>query len=166
MKIVDEKGRLFGKVSLIDVFVILAVLVLALGYLYNRTSQDIQRIIRADTPMYVTFLVEGVRDFSLDAVQEGAIVFRQHERIPLGTVAYIDDGTAYDIIVREDGTAGLVPVENRYNMYITIYAVGSITDTGYFVNGTQQMAVGGRLSLQSNNLLTMAMIYAVGERND
>jgi len=160
---IDEKGRLFGKVSLIDIFVILAVIVFAVGFVYNRTSQDIQRIIMADTPMYVTFLVEDVRDLSLSAVQEGDILFRQHERIPLGTVTNIETGPAYDIITRTDGTAALVPVDGRYNMYITLAAVGSITDRGFFVNGTQQMSVGGRISLQSNNLRTEAMVYAVSE---
>ena len=162
--IIDEKGRLFGKISLIDIFVVLAVLVFAAGFVYNRTSQDIRRIIMPDTPMYVTFLVEGVREFSLDAVQEGDIFFRQHERVPLGTVSHITTGPTYDIIVRQDGTAALVPVEDRFNMYITLDAIGSITDTGYFVNGTQQMAAGGRISLQSNRLLVVAMIYEVGAR--
>jgi len=160
---IDEKGRLFGKISLIDIFVILAVIVFAVGFVYNRTSQDVQRIIMADTPMHVTFLVENVRDLSLGAVQEGDIIFRQHERIPLGTVTNIETSSAYDIITRADGTAALAPVEGRYNMYITLAATGSITDRGFFINGTQQMSVGGRLSLQSNNLNTVAMVYDVGE---
>ncbi|MCL2420517.1 MAG: DUF4330 domain-containing protein [Defluviitaleaceae bacterium] len=161
---IDEKGRLFGKVSLIDIFVVLAVVVLVVGFVYNRTSQHVRQIIMADTPMTVTFLVEGVRDFSLDAVEEGDIFFRQHERVPLGTVSSVVTGPAYDIVIQTDGTAAYVPVEDRFNMYITLDAVGSITATGFFVNGTQQMSEGGRMSIQSNNLLTMAMIYDVGER--
>jgi len=161
---IDEKGRLFGKISLIDIFVVLAVIVLAVGFVYNRTSRHVRQMIMADTPMVVTFLVEGVRDFSLAAVDEGDIIFRQHERVPLGTVSSVAIGPAYDIVVRTDGTAAYVPVEDRFNMYITLAAVGSITDTGFFVNGTQQMAEGGRMSIQSNNFLTMAMIYQVSER--
>lgn len=158
---IDEKGRLFGKCSIIDIFVVLAVVVLAAGFVYNRTGQNIRQIIMADTPLYVTFLVEGVREFSLDAVKEGDIFFRQHERVPLGTVARIETAPAYDIIVRADGTAVNVPVEGRFNMYITLSSVGSVTDTGFFVNGTQQMSQGGRMSIQSNKLLTMAMVYNV-----
>ena len=160
---IDEKGRLFGKVSIIDIVVVLAIAVLAAGFVYNRTAQHVRQIIMADTPLCVTFLVEGVREFSLEAVQEGDVFFRQHERVPLGTVTRIDTGPAYDIMVRTDGTAVYVPVEGRYNMYITLSGVGSVTDNGFFVNGTQQMAEGGRLSIQSNTLLTMAMVYNIKE---
>jgi len=160
---IDEKGRIFSKVSLIDIVVILTVIVLVGGFVYNRTSQHVRQIIMADTPLYVTFLIEGVRDFSLEAVQDGDIFFRQHERIPLGRVTHIATGPAYDIMIRTDGTAAYVPIEDRFNLYITLACVGSITDTGFYVNGTQRMAIGGRMSIQSNTLLTMAMIYQVSE---
>ena len=163
--LIDGKGRLFGKISLIDIFVILAVVLLLIGFVYNRTAPNVRRIIMADTPLYVTFLVEGVREFTLSAVQEGDVFFRQHERVPLGTVAYVENAPAYDIMIRTDGTAIYVPVEGRYNMYITLSGVGSITDTGFFVNGTQQMAEGGRMSIQSNTLLTMARVYSVEEKS-
>ena len=164
---IDEKGRLFGKISIIDILIILAVVLLAAGFIYNRTSQHVRQIISADTALYVTFLVEGVRDFSVLAVEEGDIFFRQHERVPLGRVARIETAPAYDIMVRSDGSAVYAPVEGRYNMYITLACVGSVTDTGFFINGTLQVSEGGRLSIQSNNLLTMAMVYrvrSIGER--
>ena len=164
MGLIDSKGRIFGKVSLIDIFVILAVVVLAAGFIYSRTAQHLRQIIMADTPLYVTFLVEGVREFSLNAVNEGDIIFRQHERVALGRVAHIETGPAYDIMIRTDGTAIYAPVEDRFNMYITLECVGSITNTGFFINGTLQVAKGGRMSIQSNNLTTMAMVYQVSER--
>jgi len=160
---VDEKGRIGGKFSIIDILVVLAVVVLAFGFVYNRTSQDVRRIILAEEPMQVTFLIEGVREFSLDAVREGDVFFRQHERTPLGTVSHINSGQAYAIMTRADGTAVFAPVEGRFDMYITLSCVGSITDMGYFVNGTQQMSEGARMSIQSNNFLATAMVYSVRE---
>lgn len=162
---VDKNGRLFGKVSIIDIVIVFAIVVLAAGFVYNRTAQHIRQIILADTPMYVTFLVEGVRDLSLDAVSEGDIIFRQHERVPLGTVSSIRTAPAHDIMIGTDGTAIYAPIEGRYNMYVTIEGVGSITDAGFFVNGTLQLATGSRLSIQSNTLLTMAMVYDIQEDN-
>ena len=161
---IDNKGRIFGKVSIIDLIILLAVAALALGFVYSRTSQQIQQIIAADTPIYVTFLVEGVRPFSLDAVSEGDIFFRQHERMALGTVTSVETAPAYDIMIRANGTAVYAMVEGRYNMYITLACVGSVTDSGFFINGNLQMAEGGRLSLQSNSFLTMAMVYSIAER--
>ena len=158
----DEKGRLFGKISVIDILVILAVFVLTAGFLYNRTSQNIRQIIAADTPIYVTFMVEGVRDFSFGAVDTGDVFFRQHERtIPLGTVTEVTRGPAYDIIILADGTAQYAPMVGRYNMFITLSGIGSITDAGFFLNGTQQMSVGGSMTLQSNRFLATVRVYDV-----
>lgn len=164
MGIIDERGRLFGRLSILDIVIVLAVIVLVVGFIYNRTGQHVRQIIMPNTPLYVTFLVENVREFSLNAVQEGDIFFRQHERMALGTVTSVETAPAYDIMVRTDGTAVYAPVEGRYNMYITLACVGSITDSGFFVNGNLQMAEGGRLSLQSNRFLTMAMVYYIRER--
>ena len=163
VNMLDDKGRIFGKVSLIDIFVLLAVILMTAGFVYNRTSQNIRQIIAADTPIYVTFAVHGVREFSFGAVEEGDVFFRQHERtIPLGTVTDVTRGRAYGIITLFDGTAMYAPIMGRYNMYITITGVGSITDTGFFLNGTQQMSVGGSMTLQSNRFLTTARVHAVG----
>lgn len=156
---IDKRGRLFGKVSFIDILIMLALLVLIAGFLYNRTSQNIRQIIAADTPISVTFLVEGVREFSFGAVDTGDVLFRQHERtIPLGTVVEVTRGPAYDIMIKADGTAIYAPMEGRYNMYITVAGVGSVTDTGFFLNGTQQMSVGGTMAIQSNRFLATVRI--------
>jgi len=157
----DEKGRLFGKISVIDFVVVLGIVVLAAGFVYNRTSQDIRQIIAANTPIYVTFVVENVRDLSFAGIEVGDTFFRQHERIPLGQVVQITQQPAYDIITATDGTASYAPIENRYNMHITILGTGSITDAGFFVNGTQQMSTGGTMALQSNRFLATVRIYDV-----
>jgi len=158
----DNRGRLLGKISIIDIVVVLAVVMFVAGFLYNRTAQDIRQIIAANTPIYVTFVVESVREFSFDAVNEGDVLFRQHERVPLGNVVEVTRGQAYDIIVLTDGTVAYAPMEDRYNMYITISGIGSITDTGFFLNGTQQMSVGGGMTIQSNRFLATVRVHKVG----
>ena len=157
----DEKGRLFGKISIIDIVVLLAIIISAAGFLYNRTAQDIRQIIAADTPIYVTFVVESVRELSFDAVSPGDVFFRQHERVPLGNVVEVTRGRAYDIIVLTDGSAVYAPMEGRYNMYITLSGIGSITDTGFFLNGTQQMSAGGTMAIQSNRFLATVKVHNV-----
>ncbi|MCL2217634.1 MAG: DUF4330 domain-containing protein, partial [Defluviitaleaceae bacterium] len=36
---IDKNGRLFGKVSIIDILIVAAVLVLGIGFLYRQTSE-------------------------------------------------------------------------------------------------------------------------------
>ena len=157
-----EMGELrLKKFNAIDIVIALAIIAFVVGFLYNRTAADIRQIIAADTPIYVTFVVESVREFSFDAVEAGDVFFRQHERVPLGNVVEVTRGPAYDIIVLADGSAAYAPMLDRYNMYITIAGIGSVTDTGYFLNGTQQMSVGGGITIQSNRFLTTVRVHEV-----
>lgn len=70
-KLVDEKGRLFGKVSLIDIFVILFALVLAVAvYLRFFTNETTSLRGENDTFTY-TLRVNGVRSWTVDGFREG-----------------------------------------------------------------------------------------------
>ena len=160
---IDEKGRLFGKVSILDMIIVMAVIGLALGFVYRRAAPGVQQILQTDSVFYVTFVLEGVRDFTTNAVDTGDVFFRQHDRQPLGSVIRTDVKPATDILYKTDGTAVLAEVEGRYDLYLTLECRGSITDTGYYVNGSQQMAEGGRMRIQSNRILSGAMVYSVDE---
>ena len=160
-KLIDEKGKLFGRVSVIDAAVVCIVLLLAAGYVYKQTSRVIQPIINAGTPFYVTFRVEGVRSPNLGAIEVGDIFYKQYERHPLGEVVRFEYEQAYALLVKTDGTAVSAPVEGRYDMYITLLCTGSITDTGYYANGTQQLTVGGRVNIQSNMILNAAYVHEI-----
>ena len=41
MKILDRKGRLFGKINIVDLFVVLIVVLLACGLIYKKTSKSV-----------------------------------------------------------------------------------------------------------------------------
>ena len=163
-KLIDEKGRLFGKISLIDLIVILAVPALILGFVYNRRQQSVQDIIRADAPLFITFVAEGVRPFTVDAVTVGDVIFRRDEAShPIGTIVHVDVDTHYVAQPTTDGTVLRAPVEGFYNLYITIEGQGSITNLGYFLGGTQQMSPGMRVPLQTNRLSSTFTVRHVAE---
>ncbi|MCL1998419.1 MAG: DUF4330 domain-containing protein, partial [Turicibacter sp.] len=159
----DKNGRVFG-VSVIDALIVIAVVVMAVGFVYNRTSAQIMQIIMADTPVYVTLLVEGVSSFSVNAINENDTVFRQHERTPAGTVHNIEVVPARAVATRTDGTAVYALLEDRFDMYVTIVGTASVTDMGVFLNGTIQLSPGGTFNIQTNRLLTTAIIHNVEER--
>jgi hypothetical protein len=164
MRILDQKGRLFGKVSVIDLLILLAVVGLGLGYVYQRTSPEILQIVNADTKFYVTMTANRMRGFSVDAVDIGDIMYKQHDRQPLGTVVKLETEPATDYMLYPDGTAVLVEMEERYRMYITLESTGSITDVGYHVNGIMHIAPGSEIVLVSNRLLIPdSWVHAISE---
>ena len=162
---IDNKGRILGRVSIVDILIVLAVIALAVGLLY-RGGPAFTDMLRPTDEFYVTFEVRRMRGLVVEGtVREGDVVFRQHERRALGTVVDVELIPATDILLRTDGTAMLAPAEQRYNLRITIAATGRVTDAGFFINGVDHVAPGREVALINNRIIyPFARVYSITER--
>ncbi|MDR1664197.1 MAG: DUF4330 domain-containing protein [Clostridiales bacterium] len=164
MKLIDEQGRLFGKLSIIDLVIVLAAAVLAIGFIYKRASGDVQQIVNASTSFYVTFKADWQRGFSVDALAEGDIFYEQYDGQPMGPAQRVDIEPARLIMPKADGTAVYAETEDRYAIYVTVACKGSVTETGYYINGHKKVAEGNELVIKSNRLLLPnTVVYRVAE---
>ncbi|MCL1787281.1 MAG: DUF4330 domain-containing protein [Defluviitaleaceae bacterium] len=148
---IDNSGRIKGRVSIIDIILVAAVLVLAAGFMYTQVTPRIQEVVNPTERFHLVIQSDGIRHFMVDAVSVGDVMFRLHDRQPLGTVIDIEVLPSMEPLLRSDGTAILAEREGRYRINITIDAVGSIRENvGYFINGTDHMAPGREVQLVSN----------------
>ena len=161
-KFIDRNGRFFGRVSVIDVLLIVLILGLAVGFGYRKLSAPAQRIVDSNTKFYATFAIEKVRDFSVQSVKVGDIFYEQYGQQPLGKVVAVNSAQAYDVIHKTDGTSVYAPLLGKYNLYVTIEASGSVNSGGYYFNGNEQLSVGSDVTLQSNTVICSARIYKLG----
>ena len=122
MKIIDRNGRLFGKISVIDVIVILAVIVMAAA-IYVKTHKPQTGSNVATTTIVYQMSVENQPEYMLDAIQVGDQIYDK-ERSTGGSL-----GTITDIQV-SDGTYEIVPAQGRYNLLLTIEGQGLIDENG------------------------------------
>ena len=146
---VDGSGKLFNKISLLDIFIILAVAALVIGFLYSQLTEQAGVITAPTDVFYVTFETDRLRAAHAAVLEEGDIVFRQHSGQPFGIVTDIARNPATDIIKRSDGTVVQAVVEGRYMMVFTVRVNGNITSIGYFVNGNDHVAVGSPVVIVS-----------------
>ena len=148
---IDNSGRLFGKISLLDIFIILAAAALFIGFLYNQISEQAGVFTAPTEVFYVTFESNGLRPVNIASIDVGDRVFRLFENSPFGTVAYIDTvEPATYLLARSDGTAVHAVMEGRYRLVYTVRVLGNITSIGYFVNGNDHVAVGSIIVIVSN----------------
>ena len=166
---IDKQGRLFNRVSIVDIVIVLAVLALVVGFVYRRAAPRFEDILRPDETFYVTFEVNRIRSSLItdNTIVIGEPVFRQHDRQPLGTIIAYERHPATEIIRRADGTAVLAEMEGRYSLRIIIEAVGSITGAGYLVGGSNYMAPGADIALiNSRFIFPLARVHSVDRRDD
>ena len=146
MKIVDRNGRLFGKISIIDVLVILVVLVMAAA-LYFKNNQT--HTGTSVTEQEITFVVraQGVDNFVADAILVGDSLYDQD---------YSSGGRALgeiiDVQVERDpgfkladkltnGTTGLLEAEETVDLLITVKGSGLVTGRTYSNNRVYDLGV-------------------------
>ena len=110
MKILDRDGRLFGKISIIDVIVILVVAVLALAiYVKGQMPQTGASV--TTTPVVYQILADNQPEYMLDAIQVGDQLFDK-ERSTGGSLGEIIDVQVSDCTYQgelDDGTVADVP---------------------------------------------------------
>ena len=140
MKIIDRNGRLFGKISVIDVIVILAVIVMAAA-IYVKTHKPQTGSNVATTTIVYQMSVENQPEYMLDAIQVGDQIYDKERSTggSLGTITdiQVSDGT-YEAKL-DDGTYEIVPTQGRYNLLLTIEGQGLIDENGnYLLNSSRE----------------------------
>ena len=131
MKIIDRNGRLFGKISVIDVIVILAVIVMAAA-IYVKTHKPQTGSNVATTTIVYQMSVENQPEYMLDAIQVGDQIYDKERSTggSLGTIADIQvSGGTYEGKLN-DGTVAMLPAEDCYNILLTIEGEALIEGNG------------------------------------
>ena len=85
MKIINEKGKLFGVINIVDLLVLLAVIAVAAGVGYKLFAPQIANATAKQVPMTVTVRVRGATPFLVEEVQRNSQIGKKSSaaaRIP------------------------------------------------------------------------------------
>ena len=145
MKVIDQNGRLFGKISVIDLLVVAVVIVLAAALHFN-SGQTHTGITVTEQPITFQLRVRGVRSYVVDAIRVGDGLYDQNyssggralgeitdiqvERDPGTTMAYLNDGTV-----------ALIDTDDTVDLLITVEGQGLLNGKSYSVNRVYDLAV-------------------------
>lgn len=142
MKWMDHNGRLFGKISIIDVLVLAAVLVMAAA-LYVKSNQTHTGTSVTNTPITYQVLASGVRNYVADAVQVGDYMYDQ-DRSSNGTLGEITDIQVLPgdkMAELNDGTVDVIPAADSVNLLLTIKGSGILSEGRYLLNRVYDLGV-------------------------
>lgn len=136
---IDKKGKLFGKINLFDLIVIILIVVLLFGVAYKVFVMVPDKMTPRgeEQTVDVTFdvLIESVRDATVNTFHVGDTLFYYNSEEDLGKITAITPNPATDILETLDGTVINAPVQDRYDLVLTVS--GSATR---YEDGTLMMA--------------------------
>ncbi len=146
MKIIDRNGRLFGKISVIDVLVIAVVLVMAAA-LYFKNNQA--HTGAAVTEQAITFQVRarGIDSYVADAIRVGDGLYDQNYSSggrALGKITNIEvESTPGTKLADEltDGTTAMFEAEDTVDLLLTVEGRGLVTGRSYSLNRVYDLGI-------------------------
>lgn len=140
-KIIDEHGRVFGKVSIIDFFVVLIVLAVGAALYVKYNVLEVTSVAgKTDTITYA-ITIYGARDYTVNGIQTGDVIYDKNGSggNSVGTITGITAADATKTSALSDGTTVRGNYEGRYDITLTITASGAVSDGRYLVNKTYEV---------------------------
>lgn len=156
-KIIDQNGRLFGRISILDVLVILLVVVLAL-------SLQFKQKLPATTPSTnnapITFQAEAeaVPTYVAQAIQVGDSVYDKDQPTggAIGVITAVEILPGAKHMEMTNGTVALVDVEDSCNVLVTVEGSGLVDNGRFAINRIYEVGVNA-----SRNLYTKYALFKV-----
>lgn len=160
MKPIDNKGRLFGKINLIDLAVLL-LLIFAVAVTGVKIAQSKTDTADGnDATLRYTLYIRGLREVSVNALlaETETIIDAEYGGEVGCIVGDIVKVPATDNVLLENGTYTTVTYDDRYDLYITLETPVIETETGLFTADDRRMYFGGTLGINNGHVETFGEI--------
>ena len=160
-KIVDEKGRLFGKVSLIDIFVVLFALLMVLAVYLRFFSNETTSLRAGNDSFAYTVKVEGVRQWTVDGFHVGDKMWDTDHDTYIGTITDIRYEPAVKEFEMADGTLKAGVREGRFDVYISVEAEGLISNGRYYASRTYEVGANSGIYFYTKYCSVAATVWSM-----
>ena len=158
--ILDNNGKIGGKISIIDIAVILIILIVAAG-IFARYGSKVTTAVQSQEEFRYVLKIEGVRQYTVDALnKKGAVTDKKSEK-NLGEIVDVRVEGATRESVTADGRVTYAPVPGYYTCYVTIDAHGKESSDNYILDDTTELSVGRTVDLYSKYVKTSGTIMSV-----
>ena len=148
MKIIDEKGRLFSKVSVIDVVVVVFVVLLCVVCVYKYVNREKNTGVQKESEkLVITFVAEEVPQYVVETLKEGKKVKESAWRTDIGTLVSYNVGPSVSYATTFQGEYVKTTKDGYNSVEATIDSFGYFEDTGARVDG-QLLLVGKYITVE------------------
>lgn len=148
MKIFDDKGRIGGKLSVVDLFVIVLVIACVAAIGVKLGKKDTIR--GGEKELVYNVQIENIREMSVDAIKSNfENITDASTKKEIGDIVGIDIKPARVLVQKSNGEVQFAEYDNRYDVVLTLKAKVSETDDAYYTESGRQIAVGETLSINN-----------------
>ena len=133
---IDSKGRLFGKINLLDLVVLLAILAVAGRFAYGAVKGPAAAPAGQDQVIEMTLRIPAVTDWTVDVIKVGDELYDSKSNTRMGKI--VETWTEPAVVVREMPD-GIVPhvSDTHFDLYVTVRGPARVSPNGITMSGIE-----------------------------
>lgn len=162
--LIDKKGRLFGKINIIDLCIILLIVSAVAVTLIKFNAAGNGGNTEKNTEIVYTLKVASVRDYTVKQFVEGDNLYDDETGKYIGKIVSVEKKPDMVYVVKADGTYAISEKPERYDAYITVSAKGSINEKGYFAEGIRQISNHSTVVISNKRFKTTSTVTSVAKK--
>lgn len=157
-KIIDEKGRIFGRLSILDLVVLLVVLALCAA-IYVRFFSKPETASGNNQSFTYELKISRVRSATVNAFRPGDRLYAKESGLELGTILSVSTEDVPDPEPEKEGADH----EPRYNVFLRMEGDGLVSEGRYFAARRIELGVNDSMVINSKYCECTASVWSVGE---
>jgi hypothetical protein len=158
-----KDAKLFGKINIIDLFIVTALIGAAVFGVYQlRSGQGLIVINQETRDYYISFFTEEVESFSAEALSEGVNAFDHGRNVPLGVVTNIETGEAIIWNADRDGNTVRSNKPGYSSVEITARVTAVPSEHGIVIAGNRY-GIGHSLAVRAGRSIIFMRISGLEE---
>ncbi|KAB3534165.1 DUF4330 domain-containing protein [Alkaliphilus pronyensis] len=163
MKLFDKEGRLFGKISWIDLMVLFAVATMAIFLIYQGyMSSELKENAGQEQNVTVTVFLPQLTSFQVEALEKGAGRLQRTGRNANIEVLDIEVEAAKEPVETGEGSIVLASIPDKFDAKVKVTGVGEVM-TDRITIGTIEIKVGTDLRLLTKYFEGVGVVFSIEE---
>lgn len=159
--IINKDGKLFGKISVIDIAIILILVVLAIG-IVSRFGGSASTQVVSGEKIECTFIVKNVRSYTAEALAKKGPLYDKTSKEYIGEITDVKIGDGQYQVNMADGRFENVVPEERNNVYVTVEFSGKTGESGYYTAANKYLGTGSTVIINSKYAECESTVYSIG----
>lgn len=132
--LMDDKCRLFGKINIIDLIIVLVVIGAVAGAVHKFGKTNVGPMMKQDD-IIIKFYTEEVSDFVADAIQKGDSIVDDSKNTVIGDMTDVSINLSETIGTTSDGKFVKSPKPGTKSVLITSETKGVMGSNGVTIGG-------------------------------
>lgn len=162
--IIDNKGKLFGKINILDLSVVVVILLAAFLCFAKFSSFADKSINSGEKQVVYTLKAKAIRQLSCDAIEIGDKLYDKETNAYIGTIIEKRQEPATEYVNMVDGSiTKKAEIPNKYDLYFDVECSAEVNDNGYYMSGTKEIATNGALNVYTNKIEVSVTVMNINE---